>query len=591
MTEFLARQSLVSKSKPKTKALGSLDFAACLLLPIVLKVAFSSGNLFTLYQVQTQDLAVLVALIPLLLVLQRWAPAWSLPRRAPRRWIVLTAGGAIAGFLAWASHALLWNFPISRDEHMVVFDMAVYGQGRLAAPLAVQWRDYAEALVPAFLLNAQQPLGLVSDYLPVNAVLRLAFSFVADPAWYNPALALAGGVALFDVAKRMFPEDIRAQWVVLLVYALSSQMLVNAMTTYAMTAHMALNLTWLAAFLRGGRTGHAAAIFVGFLAIGVHQVAFHPLFAAPFVLWRLGHGGWRIAVLYGAAYALILVWWIAFPLLTSVQTGVPPIGQGEDVFAQKVLTLLMQRDPLTLSLMMLNLVRFAAWQHLALLPLFLAAVPIAWRDRGPAGPMLWGIAFGTAFMAFILPYQGHGWGYRYLHPYLGSFALLAGLGYQRLAVCAPKRAEGAFVALSALTVLGSFPHLLWQTREFARVHVVLDRHIAAQPADIVMIDTDPTEKTSDGSWGINAVDEVRNDPDLTDRPLRVSSRNMNERLAAGLCQRGTVSAVSRRDMHKLGFGLNVPAENPRFSSLVQAIAKRGCLVPSSVPNAGDADRR
>ncbi len=104
------------------------------------------------------------------------------------------------------------------------------------------------------------PTGLVSSYLPMNALLRLAFSKLADPALFNPLLALAGGAALLDIARRTFGRDDPACWVVLLIYALSAQMLVNAMTVYSMTAHMALNLIWLAAFLRGGRLGHSTAI-------------------------------------------------------------------------------------------------------------------------------------------------------------------------------------------------------------------------------------------------------------------------------------------------------------------------------------------
>jgi zinc transporter ZupT len=137
--------------------------------------------------------------------------------------------------LGWGANALLDDFPISRDEVMVAFDMAVYGKGRLAAPVAAQWRDYAEALVPAFLLNGFEPTGLVSAYLPVNALLRLGCSYVADPILLNPLLAFAGGIALYDIARRQFVDDARALCVTLLVYTLSSQMLINAMTMYAMT--------------------------------------------------------------------------------------------------------------------------------------------------------------------------------------------------------------------------------------------------------------------------------------------------------------------------------------------------------------------
>lgn len=560
------------------------DLATCLsrsaiwILPFALWAAFAQGNIFTLYQVQTQDLIVLLVLPLLFFLLQRRAPLWCVPRRLPSAWHLLTVGGLLAGLLVLGCHVLLWNYPISRDEHMVVFDMAVFEKWRLAAPLAPGWREFAVALVPAFLLNEVAPSGLVSAYLPVNALMRLAVAQVADPAWLNPLLALAGGVALFDIAKRMFGADARAQSVVLLVYALSTQMLANTMTTYAMTGHMAFNLIWLAAFLRGGRGWHAVAIATGLLATGLHQLVFHPLFAAPFVLWRLRQGAWRLAALYGFAYAAILGWWMVFPILASFQTGVAAGGENHASFVERVVPLLTRRDPQTLPLMTLNLLRFVAWQHLALLPLFLAAAPVAWRDRGIAAPMLWGIAAGVAFVALVLPYQGHGWGYRYLHPYLGSFALLAGLGYQRLAAGAPRRTEGMVALLTVLTLVGSMPTLLWHTREFTRPHVALERYIAARDADFVLVDTDPPKTATDGQWAINAVDQVRNDPDLTNRPLRFSSRAMDLRLTAKLCELGSVSVVSRQEMRRLGFGLNVPVLNPRFEQLTLVLEQGGCLV-------------
>ena len=40
------------------------------------------------------------------------------------------------------------NFPLSIDERMVVFDMAVFDRMHLAAPLAPAWRPYAQALGP-----------------------------------------------------------------------------------------------------------------------------------------------------------------------------------------------------------------------------------------------------------------------------------------------------------------------------------------------------------------------------------------------------------------------------------------------------------
>jgi hypothetical protein len=153
-----------------------------------------SGN-FTLYQVQSQDLPVLIFLPVTLLAAGYFSPVLSLPDRLPPRRMLLLAG-AIWLLLGFGSYWIMGEFLLSRDENIVVFDMAVFSKWRLAAPLAPQWREHAFVLVPALLLNSHNPMGLVSDYLPVNALMPLAFSQMVDPAFFNPALAMLGGVAL-----------------------------------------------------------------------------------------------------------------------------------------------------------------------------------------------------------------------------------------------------------------------------------------------------------------------------------------------------------------------------------------------------------
>jgi hypothetical protein len=568
----------MGKGAPGDEDYAALSRPALLLLPLITWLVMVRGDLFTLYQVQAQDLPILLALPLILLALTRWAPAWSLPARLPRPLFLLAAGFALVLLLGWGSYALMGNFPLSRDEHMVVFDMAVFNNGQLAAPLAPEWRNYDQALVPAFLLDKVAPGALVSAYLPVNALLRLIFSKVADPAYFNPVLALIGGIALWQIARREFGEDQRARAVVLLIYVSSAQMLVAAMTTYSMTAHMALNMVWLWAFLRGGRLGHAIAIGIGFLALGLHQLVFHALFVAPFLLWKLRSRDWRTVLLYGLAYSAMVGWWVSYPQIVASQAGIVRAG-GQATggfFTERVLPLLRDRDPATLPLMALNLARFIAWQNLALVPLLVVAVPFAWRDRGIGAQLIWGVAGALLFFTLILPYQGHGWGYRYLHPMLGSFALLAGMGYQRLAAKIPQKADGIVLALSALTLAGAVPLLLSRTDGFVAPHVELERTAVRQQADFLIIDTE-VSPPMDGRWAANAIDHARNDPYLRNRPLRFSSRNMDAAALLELCRRGSVRLLTRADMHRAGFALNVPLGSPRFEAKTAVLDGRPCV--------------
>lgn len=563
---------------------GRPIWSAMLRLALLLQVpitwaALVRGDHFTVYQIQTQDLPILLALPILLVLVARWAPGWALPQRLPAPSILFGLGLGLALLLAWATYPLMGALPLSRDEHMVVFDATVFSAGQLAAPLAPEWRDFAKALVPAFLLESVAPGALVSSYLPTNAMLRAAFGVLADPVLLNPLLALVGGVALWEIARRQFGDDHRARAVVLLIYATSAQMLVASMTTYAMTAHMALNMVWLWGFLRGGRLGHVAAIVAGSVAVGLHQLVFHLLFAAPFLLWRLRDGHWRTVLLYGAAYLLILGWWIAYPRLVVLAAGAwaPGAVPGNGFFADRVVPLFTYRDPLTIPLMTSNLLRFVAWQNLALVPLLAAALPLAWRDRGIAGPLLWGIAASVVLITIVLPYQGHGWGYRYLHPMLGSFAILAGFGYRRLAARLPGRVDGALIALSAFTIVGSIPLLVTRSYQFVAPHVALEEAILARKADFVVIDTDGAVGT-DGRWSVNAIDHVRNDPYLRNRPLRFSGRDLDQAAIQQLCRRGTLSIVDRSDMQRVGFAMNAVPFNPTFEALTANIADQPCFV-------------
>lgn len=545
---------------------------AVALLALTGWAASLTAPVMALYLVQTQDVPVLMILGVTVIVGLFWAPSWRLPERLPPNWALLLAGVALSLLLWWGTYALMGNFPLSRDEHMVVFDMTVFDSGRLAVPIPPEWRPYALALVPNFLLNDNQPSGFASGYLPVNAMLRLAFSKFADPAWFNPLLVVVGGVALLDVAKRAFGSNERACWAVLLVYALSAQVLVNAMTTYAMTAHMALNLVWLAAFLRGGKAGHSVAIAAGFLAVGLHQLVFHPMFVAPFLLWRLREGEWRLVAGYAVAYAAIMLWWAYYPIMVAPQVAGPAGQASEDNFlTDRVIPLLLNRDPRAVGLMILNSLRFAAWQNFALWPLLIAALPLAARRRGLERALAFGIVLWVAFLALVLPEQGRGYGYRYLCGYIGSFALLAGYGYREVEQRIGRRADGLVLSLSCVTLVAAIPLLFAATYRFMQPHLAMQRLIERQTTPFVLID-DNASRSVDGRWRDTGTDHVRNLPDLSNRPMRFSADEMTPDLLRGLCRRGPVTLVTRRDMHRRGYLLNVPERDARFEELIAPVA-------------------
>ncbi len=552
---------------------------ALLLFAMTFAVARIPVAFFPLHQVQSQDVVPLIVLAASLLVVAFLIPRWRLPAHLPSAGWLAATSLVMVGLLALGTHSLMGNLPLSADERMVVFDMAVFDSMRLAAPLAASWRPYATTLVPAFLLYEDMPTGLVSAYLPMNALLRLAFSKVADPAIFNPLLVLVGGAALLDIARRTFGRNNPACWVILLIYALSAQTLVAAMTTYSMTAHMALNLIWLAAFLRGGYRGHSVAILTGFVATGLHQIAFHPFFVAPFLLWQFRQGDRKLVLIYGAAYLAIILWWAYYPILAGYEVAGGLQQPPHSSLIDRISTAFAERRGDTAITMFLNLLRFVAWQNVAMLPLLVGSITVVVRDGELPAALLLSIFSWLIFVAVVIPFQGHGWGYRYLHPYLGNFALLAGYGYQELKEVIGEKVDGLVLSLSGVTAVATIPLTLIATYKFLEPHVALERVITAQQTPMVLIDTYP-RPTTDGKWASNAIENVLNLPDLSNRPLRLSTLNMNGELLAGLCRKGKITLIGRAEQQRAGFALNAARESPSFAKLTNTVRRKmpHCLV-------------
>jgi hypothetical protein len=256
-----------------------------------------------------------------------------------------------------------------------------------------------------------------------------------------------------------------------------------------------------------------------------------------------------------------LVAWSAGLAATDAAAGV------SGYLEHRVLPLLLGGDADTLPLMAYNLLRFITWQNLALIPLLAAAVPAMRRGASEAEALGLGILLTFVAMVGLLPYQGHGWGYRYFHGLLGSFALLGAYGWERL------QREGVdprrlLVPGTAATLLVAMPFLAWQAHAFVKPYADLDRTISKLDADFVVLDTDPQDFV---------VDSVRNDPWLRDRPVRLSSRHLDGPAVNKLCARGTVAFVGSRHMGPLGLEQQRVDSGPRFAALKAQLAGRPCL--------------
>lgn len=503
---------------------------------------------------RTEDRPVLAAVIGLLMLLAilpvadppaRWLERLS---RAPfLSVIVLTL--AVVLVVVVGTHAVAIGFALSRDEAMAVFDAEVLAKGRLMASVAPEWRPFVPALQPEFRLNVPDNAGWISTYLPGNAAIRAVLGHVLPAALVNAVFPAVSVLALFAVARKLWPGRPDGAVLAALFAATSSQVLLMAATPYAMSAHLMLNLVWLWLFLRHTALSHAAAIAVGALATGLHQFVFHPLFVAPFLLMLLTERRWRLLALYTGAYGLIVVFWIAYWQLLLLGLGASrPSAEsaGAAFLLMRIQGMLADFGLDALHTMALNLLRFAAWQNPAVLVLLVPGVAVAMRQPGVLRALALGIVLTLAATFMLMPYQDTGWGYRYLHGLIGNAVLLAVAGYISLtsgAAGAGRRAVGGTIAvLTAAAILLIPLHAVWMR---ARIEPLANayRAVASSTAGAVVIDTIAIDRGND---------LVRNEPDLANRPLTFDIGLLDDALVHELCSRMTVTVFTGEDAARFG---------------------------------------
>ena len=464
----------------------------------------------------------------------------------PPRTLMLLLAGAVAVTAYAGVEVVFGRHPLSMDEFMAVFDARIFREGRLWAEVAPEWRPYLPALQPLFVAPGAGNAWWTSAYLPVNAMLRAGFERLGDGAFAGPAWAGLSVVLTYAVGRRLRPERPAYALVAAVLLAGSAQLLITAMTPYAMSAHLALNLLWLLLLLRGGVLGHGAAMLTALLATGLHQLLFHPLFAAPFVLKLWWERRWGPAAAHTLAYLVIGLFWTSYPAL-FLPAGPVEDGRSLRGVLEIALALAGRWELSDVTYTAANLVRFVVWQNPLTVPLLVLSVLAGRRLDGTERALWGGLLLTLAAMAVILPYQGHGWGYRYVHGLLGSACLLAAGAWLRLLDgCAePERGRSwaAFGGVSAAAALLLLPLQAWQTRAYVRPYAAAARAVAGADADVVVVD--------DTDFWFGA-DLVRNDPFLRNRPKVMLRGALRPEQAAELCRTRRVAGFDKRDAARFG---------------------------------------
>ena len=529
----------------------------------------------TLFCAQQQDIPVGAAICVLLLVMAAATGLVPAARKVTLRPAAMVAVAAALVAAIWLVRTgILFDHDLTRDEHMAVFDARIFGSGRLFWPLHPAFKPYYSALNDLFLFPIGDREGWVSSYLPVNAALRGYLAHVMPLSLVSPLLVGIGGLALWRIAVRFWPDDGATQAVVLACYAASSQVVLTGTAAFAMSTHLAFNLVWLALFLRGTRAGHAGALLTGFLATGIHQPLFHPLFVLPFLDLLRRQRRWRTLALYIASYLAIGLTWAAWPHWLAahgvgITPGTPAGGFG---FLARLAAVLTPPNLAAVLIMAGNLLRFVVWQHPLAVPLALVAI----RFRGGSDDQVRALALGLAItflaMAILLPPQGHGWGYRYLHGLIGNLCLLAGFGWRWLGANGgvPRRAMQVATLVALVVIL---PLHTVMVRGMIEPYARAAAAFARLDADYVIVDSETLP------FGTNF---VINRPDLANRPRLLLGSLLYPYDLARLCPDHRTVAFADAPAFAATYRYYqdpVPTRASRLQRLQRAVAARaGCRV-------------
>jgi hypothetical protein len=386
------------------------------------------GNAF-LHLFARDELAAAILLVALVAVAPLVARVLSprllqLPARLGRPRAVNVVAGVTVAVVALGAHALFGARPLTMDEYAPWFQARVFAAGHLAGRLPPELlpRLVPERLLFPFFAVTPATGAVVSTYWPGFALLLVPFTWLGAPWLLNPLLAGGSLVLIASLARRWTGTTAAAGWTLLFALA-SPAFTVNAASFYPLTAHLALGLAFAALLVEGRSASESrpelttrparllAAGAVGSVALVLANPVPRAVFALPWIAALVRRRGVRALALLALGYApLTLVLGVAW---LSVRVQAPHVG---GAFAVPGSSLLYAR--------LLALVELVTWAA----P-FLPVVAVAgWRlaRRGSPLRLLAGSALALLAVYCFVPFdQGHGWGYRYVHPAWSALPLLA----------------------------------------------------------------------------------------------------------------------------------------------------------------------
>ena len=546
-------------------------FGAVLLCGLAMAVDFSRAVDLATFLLARQDRWLLVGQAIALIVIGERLGARSHPLNFVRGGLLATA--ALILIVCYLGHYwVLCGYDLSRDEQMAVFDSRIFAAGLRAQPLPVFWQQHTGALNALFMLPVEHPIAWVSAYLPVNALLRTTVGMIADPSLTGPLLTAGGLIALHQSARLLWPEDREAALVACLLYVTSGQILFAGMTAFAMPAHLTFDLVWLWLFLLRRWPADLGALAIGFAATGLHQPLFHPLFVLPFLMLLLRERAWVRLVFYCGGYALICLFWLAWPdWVHALVAGPNSITASTGVSYWSRLKLMLADPGPRWTDMVANLLRFAAWQNMLLVPLMIAGA-MAMRRNRMAATFLATFLLPIAVMLLIMPFQGNGFGYRYIHGVVGSGILLAVYGWRHMRA-REENIRPLLVRSVAMTLVLIFPLQIWMAHASYSAFASVEARVATSGADYFAVGGEDTSFSGD---------LVINKPDLSNRPIRLYAEALRGPFIANICRpQPQIALPTTRFFRPIDayFGAQPdPGADRRIEQLKPTLEAAGCKV-------------
>ncbi|OGA14258.1 MAG: hypothetical protein A3D95_10095 [Betaproteobacteria bacterium RIFCSPHIGHO2_12_FULL_69_13] len=433
--------------------------------------------------------------------------------------------------------------PLSMDEYSAVFQAKAFAAGRLSGELPVELLD---RLVPRgfqglFITVSRATGEAASTYWPTFSLLLAPFERFGASWALNPVLGSLSLLAIHRLAKRVSGSQEAGAWAMLFTLA-SPAFVVNAMSYYAMTAHLLANAVFALLLVDATPRRALAAGFVGALALTLHNPLPHLLFAVPFIVWLAARGGsLRLLACLAVGYLSVglpvgLGWKMFLKALASADSGaaqaiVPSQGAAAGIvkLAADQLAIFAPPTLQVLQARIYGLTKLWTWAAAGLVVLALWGY---WLTRHRTEVRVLALALVATFVGylFIRFDQGHGWGFRYLHSAWFVLPLLAALA---LTAMPRDKLPGSNAGLHGmagwclvLSLVLANALRIFQVDTFVRAHLGQVPPLASGEAARV-----PSVVFVDASRGFYAYDLVQNHPLLRESPVVMLGRDSDGLMA------------------------------------------------------------